>query len=343
MSRMRAACRILLAGALSVVLTGCAGVFDLDVIRGGATTETDYDKTLGEGYLQLAEAERAEYDWRDAGRFADRAKAAFAGDPMGPEPLALRDLSVAEAWRARLLRDEIVRFQADGAAVFAPGPTADAQLAFDCWVQEIEEGHQADDISACKARLDAAIDALRAVGRPAIVVLLENGDDKANAIVVAANAGGSATLERPGEAAAVGGTTPVQTLGVLNDSQVNALFGDALAAEPDQPVRFVLYFITGTSDLTAESGAQLPTVQDAAAGRVAPRIDVVGHTDRAGAAAFNTELARERARAVADLLIEAGVEPRELRVTSFGESDNAVRTADGVPEPRNRRVEILVR
>jgi outer membrane protein OmpA-like peptidoglycan-associated protein len=46
---------------------------------------------------------------------------------------------------------------------------------------------------------------------------------------------------------------------------------------------------------------------------------------------------------VRGVLLEAGLDSTALEVTSHGESDLLVRTADGVFEPRNRRVDISVR
>jgi outer membrane protein OmpA-like peptidoglycan-associated protein len=46
---------------------------------------------------------------------------------------------------------------------------------------------------------------------------------------------------------------------------------------------------------------------------------------------------------VRTLLIGAGVATSLIDVSSLGESDLRVRTADNVLEPRNRRVEISVR
>ena len=55
------------------------------------------------------------------------------------------------------------------------------------------------------------------------------------------------------------------------------------------------------------------------------------------------DLGMERASRVRTLLLGAGVTESLIDVSSLGESDLRVRTADNVPEPRNRRVEISVR
>ena len=43
------------------------------------------------------------------------------------------------------------------------------------------------------------------------------------------------------------------------------------------------------------------------------------------------------------LLVNAGLTRKAIEVTSHGEAELLVKTADGVFEPRNRRVEITVR
>jgi outer membrane protein OmpA-like peptidoglycan-associated protein len=57
----------------------------------------------------------------------------------------------------------------------------------------------------------------------------------------------------------------------------------------------------------------------------------------------NVELGLKRAMMVRALLVDAGLAPATIEVTSHGEGDLLVRTADDVPEPRNRRVEISVK
>ena len=57
----------------------------------------------------------------------------------------------------------------------------------------------------------------------------------------------------------------------------------------------------------------------------------------------NVELGLRRANAVRTILVDAGLARSAIAVASHGEAALLVRTADGVFEPRNRRVEITVR
>jgi len=71
-------------------------------------------------------------------------------------------------------------------------------------------------------------------------------------------------------------------------------------------------------------------------------IYVDGHTDTVGSSQYNYDLSQRRANAVADMLIRRSVIPGRLIVRGFGETQLAVQTADNVPEPLNRRVEIQI-
>ena len=71
-------------------------------------------------------------------------------------------------------------------------------------------------------------------------------------------------------------------------------------------------------------------------------VRIEGHTDSSGSAAANRKLSRERARSVADLLREQGIEGERLAFEGYG-SDRPVApntTAEG--RARNRRVEIVL-
>jgi outer membrane protein OmpA-like peptidoglycan-associated protein len=125
--------------------------------------------------------------------------------------------------------------------------------------------------------------------------------------------------------------------------EVQSLFGPALAAQPARPTRFTLYFVEGTDDFTEESKRVLEGVFSEIAQRPVPDVLVVGHTDSVGGDPVNDALARKRAETVRAGLIRRGIAPENVVAAGRGKRELAVPTADGVAEPRNRRVEILVR
>ena len=78
-------------------------------------------------------------------------------------------------------------------------------------------------------------------------------------------------------------------------------------------------------------------------GRKVADVLVVGHTDTVGSDQFNDALALKRAEAIRRALIERGVAPADVVAVGRGKRELLVQTPDGVAEPRNRRVEIVVR
>lgn len=71
-------------------------------------------------------------------------------------------------------------------------------------------------------------------------------------------------------------------------------------------------------------------------------VNVIGHTDNVGEAAFNFDLSQRRAQSVASVLINAGVAPQRIR--SVGRGEDAPIASNLTPEGRqqNRRVEIVI-
>lgn len=128
-----------------------------------------------------------------------------------------------------------------------------------------------------------------------------------------------------------------------NSQEVQTLFGAALAAQPSRPTSYTLYFSEGSDEFTAESRQILADVLSDIASHAVPDIVVVGHTDRVGNDTFNDALALRRAETVRAMLIARGLPPASIVVVGRGKREPLVPTPDGVAEPRNRRVEIVVR
>ena len=158
------------------------------------------------------------------------------------------------------------------------------------------------------------------------------------------NAGGMQTLNQPAQAVGlVSANQPPTQPFFLKKEEVLKEFGEALEVKPEDPLQTLLYFQTDTVQLTPESQEQLQELLSKIAGRSAPDIGVIGHTDRTASEEYNHQLSLRRAHAIRDMIVAGGIDPKMVEVTGHGENNPLVETADDVSEPLNRRVEIVVR
>ncbi len=72
-------------------------------------------------------------------------------------------------------------------------------------------------------------------------------------------------------------------------------------------------------------------------------IEVIGHTDNVGDAAYNLSLSRQRAAAVAAILVQNGVSPSRIVTIGRGEDQPVASNLTEAGRQQNRRVEIVIR
>lgn len=173
------------------------------------------------------------------------------------------------------------------------------------------------------------------------IILLPQPDGSPSAVVVRTPQG-EQQVSRPYEVAEVG-VNGALTLGETSAEEVNRRFPDLIGLQLPPPERFTLQFRAGTAQLTPESTALLATVLARAQARPGAEIVVTGHTDRQGADDANDRLSLQRAQTVRSLLIARGFNAQLVEAVGRGEREPLVPTDDGVAEPRNRRVELLLR
>ena len=186
----------------------------------------------------------------------------------------------------------------------------------------------------------AACVALTGCASKSYVVLVESPDGSTGAIIVDSGQGGQ-LVNRKNQGVAMDGwdSTPFDA----DAARLQADFAAAREAQPVLPARYQFYFNMGGTSLTAESAGFIPAVLDDVRRRGAAAVSIIGHTDTVGDDAFNEKLGLVRALSIAALLRQTGLQALELSVVSHGKRNLLVPTADNVPEPRNRRVEVNIR
>lgn len=115
------------------------------------------------------------------------------------------------------------------------------------------------------------------------------------------------------------------------------------AAAPPPERDFTVYFDTNSATLSPTAREIVRRAAAAARHESVTRIAVTGHTDTVGRTPYNQQLSERRASAVRTELLNQGVPPNQIVARGAGESELAVRTAQGINEARNRRVVIVER
>jgi OOP family OmpA-OmpF porin len=112
----------------------------------------------------------------------------------------------------------------------------------------------------------------------------------------------------------------------------------AAAAAPS----FIVFFDWDRSNLSAQALTTIKQAADSYKTKGSARVTATGHTDKSGPDDYNMALSLRRAATVKDALVRDGVPATAISVVGRGETQPLVQTADGVREPQNRRVEIVI-
>lgn len=179
-------------------------------------------------------------------------------------------------------------------------------------------------------------------GQRETYVVLPDAKGQAGSLVVTPKEGAPLKLDGA-YASATGRSGSGPEPAKLSEQEIKAAFAEALSARPDAPIRFTLYFREGSDELTPDSKKDLDNVMAEVRKRPAPDVIVVGHTDRVGLLQDNDRLALKRAEKMRGELLRQGLPADSVLAAGRGEREPLVPTADEVAEPRNRRVEMLVR
>ncbi len=105
---------------------------------------------------------------------------------------------------------------------------------------------------------------------------------------------------------------------------------------------YLVFFDWDRADLTARA-RQIVAQAARASQSGTTQLQVDGYTDLSGTAAYNQRLSVRRAMSVKAELVRDGVPAGEIAIAGHGEKNPLVATAQGVREPQNRRVEIVLR
>lgn len=128
---------------------------------GAAGAGGTFSQSLAQNYDKLARFERQEYDWSDQRRFDRKSQQAALGTPPLPDSPAERDIPGNVANAMDRARSQMMTTIQQGGAQQTPQLAARAQVSYDCWLEQVEEGFQVKDIRACRDNFQQSMGAMR--------------------------------------------------------------------------------------------------------------------------------------------------------------------------------------
>jgi outer membrane protein OmpA-like peptidoglycan-associated protein len=170
------------------------------------------------------------------------------------------------------------------------------------------------------------------------VVLLENKDGTTGKVIITGQKG-EQVLSKANEGAPLDGSAPAAP---VSKNKLDKDFSAAIAAQPTLPVSYLIYFRKDVL-LTKKSKALIPKIIEEINSRQVVDISVIGHTDTVSTMKLNEKLSRQRAEKIVALLKKKGVNFRAITLESHSERNLLIPTPDNKYEPKNRRVEVLIR
>ncbi|MEX2616777.1 MAG: OmpA family protein [Alphaproteobacteria bacterium] len=281
----------LLAG-VALLAGACADTRLVENVSGMTPVQQGFTAHLHEQYVALSRAEFAEGDIYDGGIFARRGEASAKGEVVEPDSLWDRSFTEANRVQVHQQRGRLMYALDSGGREQFPELASTAQSQFDCWVQELEENNQPDDIRRCRDGYETAMKALEDALKPAPMA-----------------------------------TTPAP----------------APAPAPEVVRNFLVFFDFDSANLTESAREIIEAAYNASEQGSVATIEATGHADRAGPDGYNLRLSERRAAAVRAELIRLGAAAGEVVTLARGEREPLVETGDGVREPQNRRVEIILK
>jgi outer membrane protein OmpA-like peptidoglycan-associated protein len=130
--------------------------------------------------------------------------------------------------------------------------------------------------------------------------------------------------------------------GQIRVSDVNALDKDI--SDKGRTNVYGILFDFDKADIKPESQPQLKAIADLLTKSPSLKLDIVGHTDNQGGAAYNLKLSDRRAFSVmAELIGRYGIERDRLTAHGMGLAQPVASNADEAGRALNRRVELIKR
>jgi|AGTN01.2.fsa_nt_gi Outer membrane protein and related peptidoglycan-associated (lipo)proteins len=161
-----------IAVLLPLALAACAG--QTQTQGASRPAASPFSQALAGEYTRFADSEYVQSDWPDTATMRAKANMAAQGRIPAPEDPTRRgvgtglqlhpDIDIGKEQRGEAIqgRQRLIGALSGQAPQTNPQAAARAQVAYDCWVEQLEEGWQRDDIERCRTAFNTAMAELEA-------------------------------------------------------------------------------------------------------------------------------------------------------------------------------------
>jgi len=291
--------------AILLFVNGCA-YHKIEKLKEMPENSNNFSKELSNAYLEFALREMNDmHDEIDAAYFADKGIKAKTGLKVYPEKIHNWDINDRFKEEAIRKRKEILALHKSKIIKENPNLVAQAQLGFDCWLEQLEEGWQTKDIEKCYNMMNSNIK----------IAMNSFKDEKK----ISNNVISSTEIAQ---------IKDVKEITTIEDKETKQ--------------KFEIYFEHDVFKLNLKQQNILNNIIKKYINKDVTIFEIVGHTDRSGTKEYNLILSKLRANAVRQFLLNKGLSDYNISTFYYGETKPKIDTKDGIKEKRNRRVEIFI-
>jgi len=131
--------------------------YEIDAVRKMEPQGPHFNRGLREGYLDYGDLVYDGFDVGDYVHFAFKAVDSAKGETVLPDEVESRDIPAGDVEELGAARARLLAALDQTGRRTSPYPAAEAQVAYDCWLERVEEGDPPAMIEECRGRFEQAI------------------------------------------------------------------------------------------------------------------------------------------------------------------------------------------
>ncbi len=178
--------------------------------------------------------------------------------------------------------------------------------------------------------------------KKSLIILSDNG--KRHNTIIITTSKGSTEVNKVGGVVTLTSKNDIPKVNkIISKEEIRAKFNNLYSAIPKKPIVYIVYFKTGSLELTEKSKEIFNRALETIKKRSPCVVDIIGHTDTTGSSNMNMKLSLNRANLIKSIIRKKRLNIVSLVAKGYGDKVLLVKTKKNVSEERNRNVEIFIK